>query len=327
MKQKNQLSVVFIGAGNIASQHMRVLTRFPDVKIDAACDINEKTLRARQSEFGVRTFDSIEKMFQSISPDAAFICLPPYAHGEAELACIEHGIPFLVEKPLSTDLDVANNIADYVRRTGIISCAAYMNRYRKGVQLVKKLFEQHPPSLINGGWLIETPANHLWLTQKHLSGGQLIEQTTHIFDLIRYLCGEVASVYCYGATGFVPKSDVYNTDDATVTSMKMRNGAVVSIQSSWSTGFGGSIYLNFFGPDIRVGFEGWDQNAKIVTAGSSLEITGESNIFEIEDRAFLDAVKLNDRSRILCDYEDGVRSLELSIAANTSLRTGKPVNF
>jgi len=327
MRQKGIMRVAFVGAGNIAAQHMRVLNKFSDIRVEGVCDVNKNTLRDRQSEFGVGTYDSITKLLHSVSPDAIFICLPPHAHGEAELACIKDGIPFLVEKPLANDLTVATKIAGQVRRAGIINSAGYMNRYRRGVRAAKRLLEKHPVTLINGGWLIGTPRDHPWLTRKQLSGGQLVEQTTHIFDLIRYLCGEVASVYCCGANGFVPKSGTYDTDDATVVSMRMKNGAVASIQSSWSAGFDGLIYLKLFGPAIRVEFDGWNQDAKIITESSSRHIMGEEDIFAIEDRAFLDAVKNGDSSRILSDYGEGVRSLELSIAANRSLETGKPVNL
>ncbi len=327
MKHKDRVRVAFIGAGNIAAQHIRAIRNFSDVKVEDIFDINKKTLLARKSELGVAAYDSLDRLLNSVCPDAIFICIPPYAHGEAELTCIKHRIPFLVEKPLANDLNVANEIAAQVCKSCIITCVAYMNRYRRGVAEAKKLFEKHPPTLINGGWLIDTPTNHPWLTRKHLSGGQLVEQVTHIFDIIRYLCGDVASIYCSGAKGFIPKNELYDTDDATVVSMQMKNGAVVSIQSSWSSGLGNLIYLRFFGPTIRVEFEGWNHDAKIITRSSSLNIKGEENIFAIEDRVFLDAVKMGDPSIILSDYMDGVKSLALSIAANKSLETGKPINF
>ncbi len=87
--------------------------------------------------------------------------------------------------------------------------------------------------------------------------------------------------------------------------------------------------LKLLGPCIRVEFNGWDFDAKIISRDTPvpLEIPGEKDIFAIEDRAFLDAVKQNDPSGILSDYEDGVRSLEMSFAAIKSLETGRPVQL
>ncbi len=44
-------------------------------------------------------------------PDAVYVCVPPFAHGPAERAVIEAGIPLFVEKPISLDLDLAGDLA------------------------------------------------------------------------------------------------------------------------------------------------------------------------------------------------------------------------
>jgi predicted dehydrogenase len=329
MKNKENIRLAFVGAGNIAEQHMRYLEKFPDVDIVGLYDTNEEVLQIRQRQFGGKKYRSINRMLKVLEPDAVFICLPPYAHNEAEIVCVEHHIPFLVEKPLSNDITTAKKVVDEVRASRIITCAAYMNRYRRGVQEAKRLLEKYPVSLVNGGWLLDTPVGHSWLTQKKLSGGQLVEQTTHLFDLVRYLCGEVSSIHCYGSKGFVHPTDIYDVEDTTVVSIQLKSGAVACIQSSWSTGFKSDIYLKLLGPDIHIEFNNWDFDAKMVSRDGSvpLEIPGEKDILAIEGRAFLDAVKSNDPSGILSDYEDGVRSLELSFAANKSLETRRPIHL
>ena len=35
--------------------------------------------------------------------DAAYVCVPPFAHGVAETAVLSAGIPLFVEKPLATE--------------------------------------------------------------------------------------------------------------------------------------------------------------------------------------------------------------------------------
>jgi len=55
------------------------------------------------------------------------------------------------------------------------------------------------------------------------------------------------------------------------------------------------------------------------------EIKGEDNIFEIEDAAWIAAVKRGKPNGVLSDYADGVGSLAVSLAANESMATGKPV--
>ena len=50
--------------------------------------------------------------------DAAYVCVPPFAHGAPELAVFERGLPFFVEKPLAADLETAEQIATRGPRSG-----------------------------------------------------------------------------------------------------------------------------------------------------------------------------------------------------------------
>lgn len=323
------MNVAFVGTGNMAYQHMQALKEVDNVTIVALYDVNEEILKTRQAQFGGKTYSSIDQMLDDSSPDAVYICLPPYAHGEVEFSCIERKIPFLVEKPLSTDFDLVQKIANEVQKSGIITCSAYMNRYRKSVNEAKKLLEAYPVSLVNGGWLYETPVNHSWITKKELSGGQLLEQTTHLFDLVRYLCGEIMEVQCYGCKGIIPQSESYDIEDATVVSLKLKSGAVASIQSSWSAGFDRFVYLNLLGPDIQIMFQNWEFDAQIKSRNNheTNTINGEDNIFAVESRAFLEAIKQNDPTKIKSDYIEGVKSFQISFAALKSLETGNPVHL
>ena len=323
------MNVAFIGTGNIAYQHMQSLKEIPDVDIVGLYDLNDKILQIRQAQFGGKIYSSIDYMLDDSNPDAIYICLPPFAHGKAEFSCIERRIPFLVEKPLTNDFNLDKKINDEVEASGIITCSAYMNRYRKSVNEAKTLLEKYPVSLVYGGWLFEAPVNHPWITQKKLSGGQLLEQTTHLFDLMRYICGEISSVHCYGSKGIMPQTRSYDVEDATVVSLQLHSGAVASIQSSWSSGFNRSIYLNLLGPHIQINFQNWEFDAQI-KSGNNLDtivIPGETDIFTIENRAFLEAVKQNDPTKIKSDYKEGVRSLNISFAAIKSLETGNPIRI
>lgn len=325
--QNKKMNVAFIGTGNIAYQHMQALKEVHNADIVGLYDLNERILRTRQAQFGGKTYSSIEYMLDDSKPDAVYICIPPFAHGEAEFSCIERKIPFLVEKPLSNDLNLAQKIAYEVQKSGTITCSAYMNRYRKGVNEAKKLLEIYPVSLVSGGWLFETPIGHPWITQKNLSGGQLLEQTTHLFDLVRYLCGEISGVQCYGCRGIIPQTNVYDIEDATVVSLQLESGVVASIQSSWSAGFDRFIYLNLFGPNVQIQFQNWEFDVQMKSRNShnTSTIHGEKDILAIENRAFLDAIRQNDPNKIKSDYKDGVRSLQISFAALKSLETGNSI--
>ena len=52
-----------------------------------------------------------------------------------------------------------------------------------------------------GRFLTRMGAGHPWWGKYEVSRGQMVEQTTHVFDLIRYFLGDVANVHAYGIKG------------------------------------------------------------------------------------------------------------------------------
>ena len=189
-----------------------------------------------------------------------------------------------------------------------------------------------PPVRKEGDYFANNPIG-LWWPIKEKSGGQFVEQVIHTVDLARYLGGEVAEVHAYAANGFNQKLpnliQSYNLDDAMVVSLKFESGAVGNLMSCCAAGAGGGgVFLNVWAAHHTARFTDWAHHAQIYTAGEKTpeEIKGDiEEIFPLEDRAFIDAVKTGDRSKILCTHADGARSTLLALAANESLETGRPV--
>lgn len=327
--------IAFIGSGGIAMSHLSNLKDYKDVELVGFCDVNEQTLEARVTEFGGTGFADAEEMVKAVQPDGVFICLPPFAHGPAEDACVKAGVPFFIEKPINIDLAGARRIAQKVKKAGLLTSVGYMNRYRAGISKARTLLKKDPPVLVQGGWIGGTPAGKggiwEWWVQKDKSGGQFTEQVTHTVDLLRYTCGEAVEVSAYAAQGLnkgVPKG--YSIEDSVAVVVKLARGGVATLCSCCAANAGGGgVFLDIYAPRHTMKFGGWDHSGTIATKGKDEPetVTGEANIFDIEDRAFVNAVKRGTSTGIRCDYADGVRSLEISIAADKSLRTGKPVKI
>jgi myo-inositol 2-dehydrogenase/D-chiro-inositol 1-dehydrogenase len=93
-----------------------------------------------------------------------------------------------------------------------------------------------------------------------------------------------------------------------------------------ANGGGGGVTLSVYAHDTTCLFTGWEHTVKILRKGQEPEeIKGEDDIFAVEDRIFLDAVRAGDGSQIQSTYADAARTLELTLAANESIATGKPV--
>ena len=327
------LKVAFVGSGGMARAHAPGIAKMKNVKIVAFSDPVKERADAIATEFGAESFAKPEDMMDATKPDCVYMMLPPFAHGP-EFAAIERGIPFLVEKPINLYIKQAQEIAAAVEKKGLITSAGYMNRYRKGVQKAKKLLEKDPAVLVTGGWIGGSPPPvadspiGAWWVQKKLSGGQFIEQVTHTVDLVRFLCGDATEVAAFGASGFNKGIANYDIEDAVAVTVKFASGAVANLYSCCASGAMGGVDLNVYAGKIGFKFTGWEHTAEVFRPGKEVETwVGEGPIFEIEDAAFLKAVRTGDPSGIMSTYSDAVKTLAISTGADESMKKGKVVKL
>lgn len=338
-----RLRVGLIGCGGISNAHLPHLSASEDVELAAFCDVVVERARKHADKYGGHVYDDAEKMLSSEQLDAAFILIPTYAHGAPERACLRAGVPFLVEKPLGLYAEDLRRLSREITESNLLAVAGFMNRYRKSVNRARALFQKDPVILLDGAWIGGPPIQRdddyfarnpigQWWPIKEKSGGQFVEQVIHTVDLARYLAGEVVEVFAYAARGFNQKLpnliQNYNLDDAMVVSMRFESGAIGNIMSCCAAPQGGGVFLNLWAAQHTARFSEWAHHVQIYRAGEpgAEEIRGDlEEIFPLEDRAFLDAVKTGDRSGIKSPYADGVRSTLVALAANESLEKGAPV--
>lgn len=325
------LRLGFIGSGGIADYHIAAMRDLPNVTLAGFCDVRAERAEACAAQTGGEAFSDPEQMLAKLDLDAVWIMVPPFAHGEAEAACLRHRVPFMVEKPVHLDPKQAAKIAAQAEKAGVIAGAAYMNRYRKSLATARKVLADDPPVYAWGGWLGKAMENpeHWWI-RKEQSGGQFLEQATHTVDLARYLMGDAATVTALPARGFVTHIPNYDLDDALAVSIQFRNGSVANLCSCCAARARGGIFLDLYAQQATVKFSQWSHDAEIWELGKKKPrlVPGESEveIFRAEDVAFLKAVRSGDPSKLLSSYADGIKSLEISVAANESAaKGGKPV--
>jgi predicted dehydrogenase len=195
-------------------------------------------------------------------------------------------------------------------------------RYHKSVERARSVFKNDRPALVTGRWITPLPSPSWW-RKKQLSGGQFVEQCTHLVDAARYIVGEIVTVSAFGATGFVNDVPDYDVFDAMTVNVLFDSGAV----GNFSLGcFPRKSYekrdvgLYIASRDVRCQFSGWGMELDLEHSDGAAEHFDEAGggIFEAEDAAFLDAVRRHDPSLIRSSYDDAVRTLGVTLAANES---------
>jgi predicted dehydrogenase len=261
-------------------------------------------------------------MYDKVKPQAVFVAVPPFAHVGMEEAAAQRGIHLFIEKPIAMDRETAKQIAVAIRKARIVCSVGYCYRYHDTVSLARRIVKGKAISLIAGSWNGGMPGVWWW-RRMDKSGGQIIEQTTHIFDLVRYLCGDVAEVHAVASTGCMTKVKNFDVHDSSVVSLRMKSGAVGTITSSCVTNHGGDVGLRIITPEATLTLSGGkltvDESGKVTVYAPGINTIAE------EDRVFIEAVRSGRRNKIRSSYSDAVKSFLVTCAANESIQSGMPV--
>lgn len=319
-----KLKIGFIGVGGIAQDHLKHVHQSGTAEVTAVCDISQKAVDASASQYQAKAYSSHNEMLDAQSLDAVFICVPPFAHSTIERDVTDRGIHLLVEKPVGLDMQEVQKTATIIRKNGVINSTGYCLRYWDIVQEAKVYLADKAIAMLVGYYstkFVTAP----WWRQMSKSGGQLVEQTTHIVDLLRYLShSEVVTVHAL--MSLMCSQDIEDLDipDVGVVNLQFASGAV------------GHVHTTFTQPDHRSGVEIYGRDFRVTIDGGTLTIVergqtilkkSANDFYHTQDTAFLEAIRTSDRSGILAPYDEAVRTLEVTLAANESAHTGQVVRL
>lgn len=328
-----KIKAAIIGCGGRNGVHFDKMMEFGDVELVGFCDvILERAERMQRRAGEGKAYTCLTSMLDDTKPDVVFIAVPPDQHGDIEREVIARGINFMVEKPMALDMELGEEILAKVKEKNLITAIGFQDRYQNLTHIMKDYIKDKKVGLVSGGWMGGIPGVPWWRTMA-TSGGQIVEQNIHLFDQLRFLFGEPASVYCAAGKGIVDGDEYgvpgYDVDDYSSAVVTFKNGVVANLFTSCyhvggsSTNSGMTVYCK----DATVEYalrhyvkihdkDGWHEP---IYRGE--EQTG------IQDRIFINAIWTKDTSKILSDYEDGLKSLRLTLACNESVATGKAVQL
>ena len=321
----SRLRVAVVGTGFIARKHLAALTGEglrDEVEVVAVADAARDRAEAVAAGTGARPYDDGLALLGAEDLDAVWLCVPPSAHGPLELAAAARGLPFFVEKPLDVDLEVALDVAAAVRERDLLTCVGYHWRSLSTVQQALGVVRESPVQALAGRWFDSTPPVPWW-SRRAGSGGQLVEQATHLVDLVRLLAGEVVQVTA--VEGHLAREQHPGADVPTASAvlLQLASGAVGTLTSSCVLDRRHEVALQLVteGRLLTLG-ERTLSDHDLLVAGSEGEQrvhTAEEPVVA-EDAAFVAALRTG--SAVPAPYADALRSHAVAVAADRSARAG-----
>ncbi|MGC4846486.1 Gfo/Idh/MocA family protein [Micromonospora sp. DT15] len=314
--------VGLVGAGGVAQRHARVLAEFDDVELVGVTDVAPETASALAAQHGGRAFADVAALLDA-DLDAVYVCVPPFAHGPAEEAVIEAGVPMFVEKPVAVDLSTAERIADLVARRGLRTAVGHHWRYLSVLDQARDLLADRPVRMVSGAWLDKVPPV-AWWSRRDRSGGPVVEQAAHVLDLIRVLAGEVTEVTAYG-NGTPPPVDGADIDSVTTAALRFADGAVGTLSAACVLGWKHRAGLEILADGLAIAIT--EEGLSIRDADGERHVPADPEAARVAvDRAFVDAVRgIGDDVRV--PYAEALATQRLALAVADSARTGTTVRI
>jgi len=305
-----RLRVGFAGAGYICGIHKNNLVLDERVEIVSTFDCDP-------SRGDAASFDeTLEKS------DAVYITAPNTRHVELALRAVAAGKHVFCEKPMATTLEDARRVLEAAQASGQVFQVGHNRRFSKVYSRVRQLLAASPPHTahikMNRGELLK-PA---WTADESVTGGFLFETPIHMFDMMRFQFGEVASL----------DARLSRVNDFSLLlefASGMHATFVTSADASW---FFPYERMEIFGEystietaemeslSYRIGLD----SETVVENFSPLPLE-EKLGFREEDRLFVDAA-LNGGAPPV-NALDGYRSVELALACYRSVAEGRRITI
>lgn len=319
------VNVAFIGCGGNARGHMNSLNELENATVVAVCDLIEDNANKAAELTGGEAYTDFNKMLERDDLDAIYHSLPVHAHGAPELAVVDRGLPFFVEKPVARNMETAGKVLAAVEEKNLITCVGYQLRYGGGTKSAKALLDGQTIALVVGQYWSGTGRGNpdAWQRIYAKSGGQILEQATHTLDMMRYLCGDVREVITSRASRELKDIDCPDIHSIII---NFDSGAVGSMTCTWAYddrdwSHANIVYVTYQDRLIR-----WT-GPSITLSGGGEEVQQLAEETESIDAVFVNAVQSGDGSAILSPYSDAIKSLAFCLAINESGETGQPVQL
>lgn len=237
---KRPVRIGVIGAGVMGRKHAEVIARNPNAMLVAVADPASQALAA---EHDVPYFSGHAALLAAGEVDAVIIASPNAFHVDTALACLDHGIPSLLEKPMATSYAEAARLVRVAKASSTPILVGHHRRHHPAVKAAGDLIsggELGKLVAVNGTWLTKKADSYFrepW--RKRQGAGVMLINLVHDLDLFRHLCGDIVAVQAKVSN----RTRGFEVEDTAAVIVEFENGAL------------GSFIIS----DTVVAPWGWDQ--------------------------------------------------------------------
>lgn len=321
-----QIKIGIIGAGFIAGVHSGILARDERVKVSSVHDLIEDRAQQLARPHDAAVASTPDEVIEN--SDAVFITTPNTRHVPLALAALDAGKHVFCEKPLATTISEAETVFNKAQDSNAVFQIGHNRRFAPVYATLKRLLsETHEPHSahvkMNRGELLKPE----WTGDPKVTGGFLYETPIHMFDMMRFLFGEIETLLAIGS------SHEYNEIDDFSVLLKFANGMHATLataaDASWLFPFERVEVFCHHATLVTREMESlvWSSSLEGHFSSESMQQTPREEKWGYlqEDRAFVDSI-VNGTPPLVTAF-DGLMSVKIANAVYESVSSGSPVKI
>ena len=228
---RHKPTLAVIGAGVIGRKHIETVQRSPYFLLAGIAEPAQEGKRYAQ-ELGVAWSADAADLLDALKPDAAIIATPNETHRALALACIERGIPAILEKPVAGCLEDAAAIVEASERSRVPMLVGHHRRYNPIIQRARAAMVAGLLGQLTNVSVLHTFYKHAGYFEvawrRYAGGGPILINLIHEIDLIRHLCGEIHAVQALTSNA----TRGFEVEDTAAVLLHLTNGALATLSLS-----------------------------------------------------------------------------------------------
>jgi UDP-N-acetyl-2-amino-2-deoxyglucuronate dehydrogenase len=336
-----KIRFALIGCGRIANNHFEALPKNQyRAELVGVCDVDPRALDRAVGATGAEGYASLEAMLRQADADIVVVTTPSGLHPEQAIQIAAGRRHVMTEKPMATRWEDGKRMVAAADAAGVRLFVVKQNRRNATLQLLKRAVDKKRFGriyMVNLNVFWTRPEAYYrsakWRGTWEFDGGAFMNQASHYVDLIDWIVGPVESLQAYTAT---LARDI-EVEDTGVISLRWRNGALGSMNVTMLTyprNMEGSITVLGEHGTVRIGgvavneIQQWEFATPDPDDGKVGDASYQtSSVYGFGHPLYYDNVikVLRGEAEPETDGREGLKSLEVLVAAYMSARDGKRV--
>ncbi len=222
------LRIAIVGAGLMGRRHIELVAQSSECRLAAVVDPTPAAA-AFAREFDAPHYETLDQLLATGRCDGVILATPNRLHAAQGLACVDAGVPALIEKPVTVTLEEGQGLADAADAAGVRLLVGHHRQHSPIIAKAREIVASGRLGrlvAVTGSAMFYKPEDYFddgpWRRQS--GGGPILINMIHEVGNLRALVGEITAVQAFASN----HTRGFAVEDTVAINLCFANGALGS---------------------------------------------------------------------------------------------------